>query len=68
MTILVPLNAQQCRDGDWWNLQLNKGKFTHMWTNRVVYVLSEVGHRTAAPVLKDVQVGPSSDLQEEQNE
>lgn len=68
MTILVLLNAQQCRDGDRWNLQSNTGKCTHVWTNRVVYVLSKAGHRTAAPVLKDMQVGPTSDLEEEQNE
>lgn len=41
---------------------------THMRIKRVVYVLAEVGHRAAAPVLKHVQVGPSLVLQEKQRE
>lgn len=39
-----------------------------MWIKWVVYVLAKVSHRTATPVLKDVQVGPSSALQEEQRQ
>lgn len=45
-----------------------KEKCTHMWANRKVHVPAEVCHRTATPVFKDVQVGPTNDLQQEQNE
>ncbi len=37
---------------------------THMRKQRVVYVLEEVSCRTATPIIKGVQIGPSLKLQE----
>lgn len=41
---------------------------THMRIQRVVHVLVEVSYRTATPVLKDVQIGLSLVLREEERE